>query len=97
MEMIMGQIQSDLSGLKANAEAFFSSYGLTLSTGINALLKLAREQGENLLDISFQNDEEELRASTPEELRADSAAWRAGRLETVSFEEMKAIANVLRH
>jgi hypothetical protein len=35
----MAQHQTDLSSLKANAEVFFRSYGMTLSTGIDALLK----------------------------------------------------------
>jgi antitoxin component of RelBE/YafQ-DinJ toxin-antitoxin module len=35
----MAQQQTDLGSLKANAEVFFQGYGMTLSTGIDALLE----------------------------------------------------------
>jgi antitoxin component of RelBE/YafQ-DinJ toxin-antitoxin module len=57
----MAQQQTDLSSLREGAVAFFRSYGLTLSTGINALLKQVKEQEAPLeIDASFHTYSAEL-------------------------------------
>jgi len=85
----MAQNQTDLtvsidSGLKASAEAFFRSHGLSFSDGMTALLKDAVEQGKMPID---EPDDE---IWDPAEIRQASADIRAGRLKTIPWEQVKA-------
>jgi len=90
----MAQNQTDLtvsidSDLKTSAEAFFRSYGFTMSTGITALLKDAVEHGKMPID---EPDDE---IWNPAEIRQASADLRAGRIEATDWEVVKARVNAV--
>jgi len=83
----MAQNQTDLtvsidSDLKASAEAFFGSYGFTMSTGINALIKDAVEHGKMPID------EPDNEIWNPAEVRQASADLRAGRIQATPWREV---------
>jgi addiction module RelB/DinJ family antitoxin len=78
------------SDLKASGEALFRSYGFTMSTGMNALLKDAVEHGKMPID-----DEPERVIWNPAEILQASADVRAGRAKTYSLEEIKREADAI--
>jgi hypothetical protein len=53
----MTQSQTDLGTLRADAEAFFRSYGLSFSDGLNALLKDAMQHGKVSLLIDQEQED----------------------------------------
>ena len=90
----MASNQTDLTlsidnDLKASAEVFFRSYGFTMSTGINALLKDAVEHGK------MPTDEPDDEIWNPAEIRQASADIRTGRIEATDWEVVKARANAV--
>jgi antitoxin component of RelBE/YafQ-DinJ toxin-antitoxin module len=89
MEADMAQQLADPSTLKASVEVLFQSYGMTLTTGIDALLKQVREQGESPMD------EPDNEIWNPAEIRQASADLKAGRIEATDWEVIKARANAI--
>jgi len=73
------------SDVKASAKVFFRTQGLTLSTGISALLKDAIGRGE----MPANGADGPRRASTIEELKQTKADYDAGRIEATTWEDVK--------